>query len=246
MLTTRISCNIFIGRSLFRTKTISTSICRLIKTSTETHEKMEKLSDVPDNVWTIPNAICIARICATPLIGYLVVSQAYVPACGLFVVAGFTDLIDGQIARRFPSQRSMLGTMLDPVADKFLISTLFITLAYVHLIPYSLTGIVFLRDFLLLFGAFRHRYLILEPPRTIRRYFNPSVSSIEIQPTFASKLNTVLQLMTVTFSLAGPVLEYSDHPLLKTLWLCTGATTVYSGWQYIGGKAIKHVKKTAK
>ncbi|KAI6220993.1 SKP-1 protein [Aphelenchoides fujianensis] len=117
--------------------------------------------------------------------------------------------IDGQIARRFPSQRSMLGTMLDPVADKFLISTLFVTLAYVHLIPLSLTAVVFARDFLLLGGAFRHRFRTLQPPRTFRRYFNPSVSSIEIRPTLASKLNTVLQLATVTFSLAAPVFDFA-------------------------------------
>lgn len=118
--------------------------------------------------------------------------------------------MDGQIARSFPSQRSMFGTMLDPVADKLLIGTLFITLSYVELIPCeffiisqfdisplfesldALTGIVFLRDFLLLFGAFRHRYLTLEPPRTLKRYFNPSVSSIEIQPTFISKVSCSL------------------------------------------------------
>ncbi|KAI6228711.1 putative cardiolipin synthase [Aphelenchoides fujianensis] len=182
-----------------------------------------KLGDVPDNPYTIPNALCIVRICATPVIGWLVVSHSFAPACGLFVLAGLTDMIDGQIARRFPTQRSMLGTMLDPVADKFLISTLFVTLAYVHLIPLSLTAIVFVRDFLLLGGAFRHRFRTLQPPRTFRRYFNPSVSSIEIRPTFASKLNTVLQLATVTLSM--------------------GITTVYSGWQYIGGRAIKAVKK---
>ena len=117
--------------------------------------------------------------------------------------------LDGLIARRFISQRSMLGTMLDPVADKLLISTLFVTLAYTHLIPCefaiyyetssassfcfadSLAGVVFLRDFLLLIGAFRHRWQTLTPPRTFSRYFNPSIASIEIRPTFASKVRFI-------------------------------------------------------
>ncbi|KAI6190651.1 Cardiolipin synthase [Aphelenchoides bicaudatus] len=205
-----------------------------------------KLADIKDNIYTLPNALCVARICATPVIGYLVVKEMYVPACGLFVVAGLTDMLDGQIARSFPSQRSLFGTMLDPVADKLLIGTLFVTLSYAQLIPYMLTAVVFARDFLLLFGAFHHRYKTLEPPRTLQRYFNPSISSIEIKPTFTSKLNTVLQLSTVAFSLAAPVLEYTDHPLLQCLWFSTAITTIASGIQYIGGKAIKHVKTIPK
>ncbi|CAD5226347.1 unnamed protein product [Bursaphelenchus okinawaensis] len=205
-------------------------------------ESTDKVYDIKDNIYTIPNALCVTRIVLTPVIGYLVVTESNLAACNLFLLAGFTDLIDGQIARAFPSQRSLLGTMLDPVADKLLISTLFITLAYAHLIPVPLSALVILRDVLLLAGAFRHRFQTLQPPFTIKRYFDPSVSSIEINPTFASKLNTVLQIFSVAGALAAPVLDFQDHPVLYGLWLLTAATTTYSGLQYIGGKAIKHVK----
>jgi cardiolipin synthase len=53
----------------------------------------QRLADIKDKIYTWPNAICLARICATPVIGYLVVKQMYAPACGLFVVAGFTDMV---------------------------------------------------------------------------------------------------------------------------------------------------------
>lgn len=113
--------------------------------------KKRKLVDVKDNIYTWPNVLCLSRfvklvprltdhfrICMTPVISYLVIQEMHMSACGLFALAGATDMLDGQIARRFPSQRSMFGTMLDPVADKFLISTLFVTLAYVGLIPCKL------------------------------------------------------------------------------------------------------------
>ncbi|CAD5230884.1 unnamed protein product [Bursaphelenchus xylophilus] len=238
--------------SLFAPKSLLTSIklrspqikpwIGLTTLRLHSEQKPEKLYDVKDNIYTVPNALCVARIALTPVIGYLVVTEAHLAACNLFLIAGFTDLIDGQIARRFPSQRSFLGTMLDPVADKLLISTLFVTLGYSGLMPIPLSGLVILRDVLLLAGAFRHRFQTLQPPVTLKRYFDPSISSIEIKPTFASKLNTVLQIFSVAGALAAPVLLFEQHPLLISLWLLTAATTTYSGYQYIGGKAIKHVK----
>lgn len=78
--------------------------------------------------------------------------------------------------------------------------------------------LVFARDFLLLAGAFRHRFRTLEPPLTLARYFDPSVSSIEIRPTLTSKCNTVLQVATVAASLYAPLFGLECHPALITLW----------------------------
>lgn len=92
------------------------------------------------------------------MIGYLVVHSQFFPACVLFTIAGITDLVslifincyiktpiflqlDGLIARNFESQKSLLGSVLDPVADKLLVSTLFVTLSCVDLIP-GLFGII--------------------------------------------------------------------------------------------------------
>uniref|UniRef100_A0AC34GFD5 Cardiolipin synthase n=1 Tax=Panagrolaimus sp. ES5 TaxID=591445 RepID=A0AC34GFD5_9BILA len=193
-------------------------------------EKTPKLAfseRVKDNIMTIPNGLCILRIGLTPIIGYLVVQNQFMPACALFAFAGMTDLLDGFIARRYESQRSLLGTMLDPVADKLLVSTLFITLTCVNLIPLALTSVVLLRDILLVGGGFYRRYQILEPPFTFKRFFDPSVSSVRVVPTLTSKINTALQLSLVTFSLASPVFNFVGHPALIVLGFAILFTYIY-------------------
>ncbi|KHN84919.1 putative cardiolipin synthase 1, partial [Toxocara canis] len=139
---------------------------------------------------TIPNALSMIRIGLSPIIGCLVVEECFVAAVSLFTVAGITDLLDGYIARHVEGQSSLLGSVLDPIADKLLVSTLFITLTYVNLIPLLLTVTVLVRDICLVTGGFVKRYRMLMPPITLRRFFDPSVSPIKVAPTFVSKVVT--------------------------------------------------------
>lgn len=194
-------------------------------------------------VATIPNAICTARIAATPLIGYLVVQHNFTPAFVLFTVAGATDLLDGFIARNVPGQKSLLGSVLDPVADKLLISTMFITMTYAGLIPLPLTSVVILRDICLIGGGFYKRYQVMSPPYSLSRFFNPQVSSMQVVPTMMSKINTVLQITLVALSLSSPVFDFSTgaNDVIVGLGCITGFTTIYSGLQYASGKAIKKI-----
>ena len=121
-----------------------------------------------------------------PYLGYLVVYEQYSTAFGLFLIAGVTDLVcklpflqlsgpnflvcflqlDGWIARTFPNQSSLAGSFLDPLADKLLIGTLYISLTYSGLIPVLLTGLIISRDLLLIASAFIIRYISLQPPVT--------------------------------------------------------------------------------
>ncbi|VDM49230.1 unnamed protein product [Toxocara canis] len=190
---------------------------------------------------TIPNALSMIRIGLSPIIGCLVVEECFVAAVSLFTVAGITDLtecsidtlqLDGYIARHVEGQSSLLGSVLDPIADKLLVSTLFITLTYVNLIPLLLTVTVLVRDICLVTGGFVKRYRMLMPPITLRRFFDPSVSPIKVAPTFVSKVNTALQLSLVACSLASPVFNFAGHPSLTALCFATGATTIFSGLQY--------------
>ncbi|PAV81701.1 hypothetical protein WR25_04731 [Diploscapter pachys] len=158
---------------------------------------------------TIPNALCVARIAATPVIGYLIVVESFGTAFSLFLAAGVTDLLDGYIARNVPGQHSLLGSVLDPIADKLLISTMFVTMTYAALIPIYLTSIVLLRDVCLIVGGFYKRYKMMQPPYSLDRFFNPQVSSMQIVPTLVSKVNTVLQITLVAASLASPIFEFS-------------------------------------
>lgn len=87
-----------------------------------------------ENIYTIPNFLTFSRLLAAPLIGYLVLHDQHVWAVGLFVYAGVTDLIDGYIARHFRLQ-TVVGTVIDPMADKTLMTVLTVCFAVKGVIP---------------------------------------------------------------------------------------------------------------
>ncbi|CAD5114324.1 DgyrCDS3462 [Dimorphilus gyrociliatus] len=162
----------------------------------------------------------------TPILSYLILNGQLNTACGVFVLAGLTDLLDGYIARNVPGQKSAFGSFMDPLADKLLVSTMFISLTVVQLMPLPLTVIVFLRDITLIIAAFYVRYISLPPPRTFYRYFDATHATSELRPTLISKWNTALQLSTVALTLVSPVLGLQDNWLLPGLCWLTAGTTV--------------------
>ncbi|KAF7798728.1 hypothetical protein EIP86_009953 [Pleurotus ostreatoroseus] len=89
---------------------------------------------VRENIYTVPNLLTASRILACPALGYCIVQDNFVAATALLLYAGLTDLVDGWLARTY-NMRSVLGTILDPAADKILMTTLTITLAVKSLIP---------------------------------------------------------------------------------------------------------------
>lgn len=192
-----------------------------------------KIGEIKENILTIPNGLCVLRIISTPILAYLVVTEFYSASLGLFIFAGFTDLIDGYIARNFPNQQTMIGSFLDPAADKLLIATLFIALTVNGLIPVPLTSIIIFRDACLFGAGFYIRYVSLPPPKTLSRYFDMSFVTARLQPTTISKANTLIQLSLAAASLAAPVFCYVDHFGLHILWYLTGTTTVLSAASYL-------------
>ncbi|CAJ0963328.1 unnamed protein product [Ranitomeya imitator] len=143
--------------------------------------------DLYENPWTIPNLLSMTRIGLSPVLGYLIVAENFNFALGIFVLAGITDLLDGYIARNWANQKSALGSALDPLADKILISVLYVCLTYANLIPVPLTAMIILRDIALIGAVFYVRYKTLPPPRTLGRYFNPCYATAQLEPTFISK-----------------------------------------------------------
>ncbi|XP_044729789.1 probable cardiolipin synthase (CMP-forming) [Chrysoperla carnea] len=213
----------------------------IIKDIKETKHKMkEKMEEaipiIRENIYTIPNLLCITRIVASPYLGYLIVQQDYHLAFALLVVAGITDLMDGWIARTWDGQSSKLGSFLDPMADKVLIATLFLTLTYSNLIPLLLTEMIIARDLLLVGAGFVIRFISLPKPRTLSRYFDASHVTAELAPTFISKVNTAVQLTLVATTLAAPVFGFVDHTALHVLWYTTGFTTLTSALSYVFSK----------
>jgi cardiolipin synthase (CMP-forming) len=94
---------------------------------------------------TTPNLLTLLRICMAPFLVAAILGNRFALSFGLFVVAGLTDALDGLLARLL-KQRTQLGEYLDPVADKLLLSTLFLVLMHMSLIPVTVTVLVFGRD----------------------------------------------------------------------------------------------------
>ncbi|XP_074944435.1 cardiolipin synthase (CMP-forming) isoform X2 [Phalacrocorax aristotelis] len=168
-----------------------------------------RYAELYENPWTIPNVLSMARMGLAPVLGYLIVEENFNVALGVFALAGVTDLLDGFIARNWANQKSALGSALDPLADKILISVLYVSLTCANLIPVSLTSMIILRDVVLIAAVFYVRYKTLSPP-----------------------MNTAVQLILVAASLAAPVFNYVDSIYLQTLWCITAFTTVTSAYSY--------------
>ncbi|KAJ1927146.1 hypothetical protein EC988_010251, partial [Linderina pennispora] len=98
-----------------------------------------------EKVLTIPNALTMARILSSPYIGYLIVQQRYGLALTGCVVFGLTDALDGYIARKY-NMMSFVGSIIDPAADKVLMTTLTVALAYGGLLPTALAAVIIGRD----------------------------------------------------------------------------------------------------
>jgi len=193
---------------------------------------------------TLPNALSFSRVLLAPVIGYLVVNGNWGMALGSFVVASVTDFLDGFIARAW-NQRTIFGTVLDPAADKLLMSTLTISLAYTGLLPLPLAALIFARDFGLIIAGFYFRWASLPHPKTFARYWDFKLPSAEVKPSFISKANTALQLVLMGATIAAPVFGFVGHPALQVLWYTVAATTVSSGLSYIvfAKDAIVYIKK---
>ncbi|XP_070576820.1 probable cardiolipin synthase (CMP-forming) [Ptychodera flava] len=199
-------------------------------------ELEDKVKGMKENIFTIPNLLTTSRIAATPLLGYLVLNEYFGLATCLFGLAGLTDLLDGYIARAYPSQQSVLGSIIDPLADKVLVGVLTVTMTMVGLIPIPLTIIIVGRDALIVSYSFYLRYKSLPSPVTLRRYFDMTYATVKLKPLLISKVNTNVQLIMLAVSLAAPVFNYTDHAYLHGLWYLTAGTTLISGMTYIFAK----------
>lgn len=199
-------------------------------------DKKSKVEEVilRENIFTIPNFLCIGRIAMSPYLGYTIINGDYSIAMGLMIAAALTDFADGYIARNWEGQKSNFGSFLDPLADKTLVTTLVISLTYTDLMPLWLTSMIVFRDLFLIAAAFVIRFRSLPPEhRTFSKYFDATHVTAELAPTFISKVNTVVQLFTIAVSLGAPIFEYVDHSMLHNLWYLTGATTAAAAMSYV-------------
>lgn len=204
-------------------------------------------SPIKDNIYTIPNGLSLARILMSPMIAYSVVTAHHTTALALFGTAAITDFLDGQIARRYPSQRSLLGSIIDPIGDKLLIGCTTVSLWYTALLPSWFVMIVLFRDLALLGGGFLLKFNTLDKfsPRSL---FNVKDASLEVKPGFHGKLNMCLQIGAVVASLASPIFLYQDSQYLLAYLCVCSFTSLYSLVQYMRTykKVVKRVHSSPK
>ena len=184
----------------------------------------------------IPNLISIFRILLVWPVVIALLNDDYGLALLLFAIAGISDGIDGFLAR-YNGWVSRLGAILDPLADKLLMTSVYIVLAWLGHFPWWLTVLVIGRDVLIIGGGLVYHHLI---------------GQFEMQPALVSKLNTVFQISLVLVMLFSLWAQNIPTWLVDSLMVTVIASTLLSGLNYVwvwGRQAMLHKlnnKKQAK
>ena len=179
--------------------------------------------EVLQQLRSAPNLLTLMRLIFLPFIVITVLKGHYGWALGIFVAAGISDGLDGLLARLM-KQQTLLGQYLDPIADKLLLSTMFLVLFATRNIPLTVTVLVFSRDIIIVIVC-----AVLYATGVMRVF----------RPSWLGKANTVAQIVTVLFVLL--------HQVSGEVWIAKGrqlgfnvtvALTVLSGVHYIARVAL--------
>jgi cardiolipin synthase len=164
-----------------------------------------------------PNLITLARLLSVPLTIWLIVGDRFGIAFWVFVGAGVSDALDGFIAKRFDC-RTKIGALLDPAADKALLTSVYVALGIAEYLPTWLVILVVFRDVTIIGG------FVLFQSMAVPRNFDP---------LYISKINTAAQISLVAYVLARLGLGFPDGQVTPVLVWVTALTTVLSGLSYL-------------
>jgi cardiolipin synthase len=180
---------------------------------------MSPASDVaPRRAWRhVPNAITVLRMVLIPVIGVLLTGERYVEAFWTLLGSALSDLVDGQVARRY-NARTRFGAIADPVADKLTMLTVTFILAWQGLLPLWLAAAIVLRDVVIVAGALAYQRV---------------VGHVEMAPTWLSKLNTALEFVMLAAVIADTAALVDDRAMLPLLFVAVFLSVVTSGVQYV-------------
>ncbi len=165
----------------------------------------------------LPNLITLGRLLSVPVAVYLLMQTAYMAAFLLFVAAGISDALDGYLAKRY-NQTTRLGAFLDPLADKTLLVSIYVTLGLQGDLPNWLVVLVVFRDLLIIGGA------VLAPLVRVE---------VRIRPLAISKLNTAVQIGLAAFVLGQLALDVHVDLVESAMIYLVAATTAASGASYL-------------
>ncbi len=188
--------------------------------STERRERIRASVEDKLRPLTLPNFLTLLRIAIVPFFVLAVFAHEFKLAVWIFVISGFTDVLDGWIARTFNLQ-SRIGALLDPLADKVLLTAAYISLAVPHgqavVIPLWLAILTLFRDFVIMLMAFVF-------------YMFEGVKSFP--PNSAGKLTTVMHVVTVSVVLMANVVPIPNI-ILQTCFYVSFVMVIASGFSYI-------------
>jgi cardiolipin synthase (CMP-forming) len=168
--------------------------------------------------WTAPNQITLLRLIFIPFVIISVFDAHWRWALALLIAAALSDALDGLLARTL-HQQTLLGIYLDPIADKLLLSSLFLVLSFVKKIPWKYTVLVFSRDLCIVATA-----VVLYA----------SVGFRDFRPSIFGKINTACQIATVWFVVLSQVVETQWlDAVVKGLLYATFTFATISGIHYV-------------
>jgi cardiolipin synthase len=175
---------------------------------------------------TVPNVLTIARVLLAPFVFTAIMRGQHDWAIALFACASLTDGLDGLVARQF-GQDSALGAYLDPIADKFLLSGVYLSLAVAGSVPPWLVMVILGRDlFLLASSGIALRFT------TFR----------QLRPSVWGKASTFVQIACATTWMAHNAVNWPPlHTLAQALVWPTAAVTIWSGLHY-GWRGFRFLK----
>jgi cardiolipin synthase (CMP-forming) len=176
----------------------------------------------------LPNWLTILRILLIPVFVTLLVYRRAGLALLVFCLASLTDLLDGYIARS-QGRQTRLGAFLDPMADKLLLTSGFVTLTWLKVIPFWITAVVVSRDVVLSIGV-----LVI----------HVAGGTVHPAPSWIGKMSTVFQMLTVLAAMASVYFQLVPVFVTKLLAWVTAGFTITSGLQYIV-RGLKQLETTS-
>ena len=165
----------------------------------------------------LPNLICFLRLALIWPVAVALAAGRFLQALILFVVAAVSAGLDGYLAKRF-NWTSELGKFLDPMADKFLLMTVFVESAWLGLVPWWVTAAAVARDVLIGLGAL-----------VFRVWFGP----LRGRPTIIRKINTAAQVLYLAAVMLAAAIGFPPREVLDALGTVTFVTIILSGYTYM-------------
>ncbi|KAK9268107.1 hypothetical protein L1049_010547 [Liquidambar formosana] len=212
----------------------------LLPNRVDSKELSDGSGNFAESFVNLPNLVSMSRLVSGPVLGWMIINEWYLSAFLGLAISGATDWLDGYIARKM-GINSVIGSYLDPLADKVLIGCVALAMVHKDLLHPGLVGLVVLRDIVLVGGAVYKRASSLGWEwKTWYDFFNlDGTRPQKVEPLFISKVNTVFQLVLVAAALLQPEYGTEETQLyIKYLSWLVASTTVASTAAY----GVQHLR----